>query len=51
LNQLKLERGSHFDCLISDACLKLLTKNGPEFERIMEAADTSHELVLFPVRV
>jgi putative nucleotidyltransferase with HDIG domain len=51
LNQLKSERGSHFDTVITDACLKLLTKNGPEFERIMEAADVSRELVVFPAKV
>jgi HD-GYP domain-containing protein (c-di-GMP phosphodiesterase class II) len=49
LDEIKNGSGIRYDSLITDACLKLLMKNEPEFDRIMEAADISRELVLFPV--
>jgi putative nucleotidyltransferase with HDIG domain len=44
----EIRRGSGilYDSDVVEACLRLLKKNEPEFDRIMAAAETSQELVL-----
>jgi putative nucleotidyltransferase with HDIG domain len=45
LAEIKQGSGILYDSKIVDACLKLLKKNEPEFDRIMAAAEASQELV------
>lgn len=46
LAEIKQGSGILYDSDIVDACLRLLTKNEPEFDRIMAAAEAGEELVL-----
>jgi putative nucleotidyltransferase with HDIG domain len=50
LAEIKQGSGILYDSDIVDACLRLLKKNEPEFDRIMAAADASQELVFEVVR-
>jgi putative nucleotidyltransferase with HDIG domain len=46
LEEVSRESGVLYDSDVVEACLRLLNGNEPEFDRIMAAAETSHEYVL-----
>ncbi|OGO19094.1 MAG: hypothetical protein A2Z15_06625 [Chloroflexi bacterium RBG_16_50_11] len=46
LDEIKRGSGSLYDSEVVNACLKMLSKNEPEFEKIMAAAETGAEYVL-----
>jgi len=50
LAEIKRGSGILYDSDIVDACLRLLKKNEPEFDRIMAAVDASQDLVFEVVR-
>jgi putative nucleotidyltransferase with HDIG domain len=49
LEEVSQESGVLYDSDVVAACLRLLNGNEPEFDRIMAAAETSHEYVLAAV--